>query len=526
MRICLVNPKGPAGTMKSVPHGLLQICAELKSRGHHVDIADYTVADLAFDHLAHYDLVGISAMTTQLPHAIRLAEHLKRRTRVVWGGVHATIDPLSILNRFREHFVVAGEGESPLLDIIEHLEGRQSLDWLASRRGVCLWRDNRPVINPLCFIDDLNTLADVNYFDLPQLDLYLKQWNYFFQREINNLPVLAARGCHWNCAFCINALFRAHGGSYRTKSIGKIRREAEPVLTSRAIRFVEPRDEDFFLDRELLNGWLDFARQKEFLWSANGRFNYIGATIGEDRLAELVAGGLYSMGMSIEAGDERIRNAVLNKRVADAQIIKALDIIKRKCGSRLVVATSFIINFPGDTLTSRRKVIGWMEYLSREVNVVFSGPQAYRSYPGSPLYEKEKRRYSGDLDYYLDNLAPDGSAKTLRRKWSGLFYQEILMQYFNSRFRPLILGGDCSWSVSDQTHYRVAPLLETLMKSIKWRLKRECWRLFADPAIIGWLYINLPKLQASCGRIRRVFSQIRAGVFGVPRMILRQLTRP
>jgi hypothetical protein len=41
MKIGIVSPRGHAGTIASIPHGLLQIAAQTKATGHQVDIFDF-----------------------------------------------------------------------------------------------------------------------------------------------------------------------------------------------------------------------------------------------------------------------------------------------------------------------------------------------------------------------------------------------------------------------------------------------------------------------------------------------------
>lgn len=496
MKIGLINAKGPEGTMVSLPHGLLQLSAQLKSQGHEVSIIDYNfpLAVVPYENLLSYDLVGISAMTTQLSHSVEIADFISDRTKVVWGGIHTTLDPISVLKRYRNHFVVSGEGELPLLDLIDHLEGRRDLSWLAARRGACFVHNGQFVINKPYFIQDINDLDDLDYEDLPYLERYLVRYDPFFQQTVTQFQIIVSRGCHWNCRFCINALFRKHGGHYRSKSIAKIRRESEPLIDSLDIKLVEPRAEDFFIDKELLDGWAEYAREKGFLWCANSRFNYVGQKVlPAKRLLELEESGLYNLGMAVEAGCEEIRNKVLNKRVTDAQIDNAIQVLSKNFGRRMTVGTSFIVYFPGDTLDSRIKIIRWMEKIAKSLNCVFSGPQMYRSYPGSPLYEAEEKKFDGDLDYYLNEMRTGGTY--IKKKYTSHFYSLMLINYYNSFFQNLHLEidqqGKPAWSLADKAGGLVySPVINRMMAPIRWRLQHDYWKFFIDPALIGWLHLH------------------------------------
>ena len=98
-----------------------------------------------------------------------------------------------------------------------------------------------------------------------------------------------------------------------------------------------------------------------------------------------------------------IRNRVLNKKLNDSHIEKAVKIIKNCAGKKVAVNTSFIINLPGDTHDSQFKMLKLMGKLSRQINITFSGPQAFRPYPGSELSEKTVKLEKGNLDFYLSD---------------------------------------------------------------------------------------------------------------------------
>lgn len=489
--------------MTSLPHGLLQIMADLNAAGHETDILDYNLPDdcQPTRDPANYDLVGLSAMTTQLPHGVELAERLGNKVKIVWGGTHATIDADSILGRFPEHYVISGEGEMPLLHLIEYLEGRQDQEWLSTCKGLCYLQDGRRVINPPHFHREINTLADIDYFKLAHLERYLTSYNPFFCQVMTHVPIVVSRGCHWNCSFCINAIYRKHGGKYRAKSIQKIRREAEPLIDHFNIKVVDPRAEDFFLDRKLLDDWAAFAREKGFVWSANSRFNYFGnKLLSGEKLQELFNDGMYMMGMAIEAGTDDVRNTILNKRVTNKQIDNAIELLSSNFDASLTIGTSFIVYFPGDTKESRVGIIHWMDKIAKNLNCVFSGPQLYRSYPGSHLYAAEGKNYAGDLGYYLQEIDSTGSA--IKGRYSGHFWGVMLINYYNSFYRSLQFKVDeedrVSWEVSDQSGQLInSRNINWLMGPIRWRLRHDFWHFFWEPLLLGWLQLTYRKMQVA-----------------------------
>jgi radical SAM superfamily enzyme YgiQ (UPF0313 family) len=431
-------------------------------------------------------------MTTQLPHAMEIVETLPSDIQVIWGGIHATLDPLSLLNYYPDHIVVVGEGETALPLIANYLESNRSLDELAGKYGICKNVSGENIIADAYFHQDINVLADLDYIrDLPNLESYLDYYDPLFQRQGKWFKIIVARGCHWQCSFCINAVLRKKGSHYRTKSIEKIRREIEPVLDRfPEISFVEPRDEDFFIDRTLLRGWLDFVKERDLIWTANCRFNYFDSFMTKDLLEECVENKLYCIGMSVEAGDETIRNKILNKKISNKQIEKAEEIITSTVGKRMFVGTSFITDFPGDTLENKIATLKMMNKMSLRLNIVFSGPQIYRSYPGSDLYFLETERKIGDLSYYIDSIGFDGTEKSRKKNYNNIFFSDVLMTYFNSRLLTLEYKNDRTYDVSSRHLYKVPLWLNIVFIPIRFRLKFDFWHCFYESAIIGWLWKN------------------------------------
>ena len=88
MRTCIVIPKVPDFEGVSIPHGLLSIVAVAKQHGYSCEIINCNDLDVktSYEYFNTFDVVGLSVMTTQLRHAIEIADNLGKHVRVVWGG--------------------------------------------------------------------------------------------------------------------------------------------------------------------------------------------------------------------------------------------------------------------------------------------------------------------------------------------------------------------------------------------------------------------------------------------------------
>lgn len=493
MKLCLINPKGGNVSYLPLPHGLLQLKAVMKANGIDCDILNCNDNSIKYsiDSLNKYDVIGLSVMTPSLRHAVEIVDQLKPNIKVVWGGVHALFDPLSIVERYHDHYVISGEGEFPLVKLFEFFKGEKTKDWLSEQSGISFY-DKRPVINPPFFMKDINVLPDINYYDLPNFERYLHQKiSYFSDLEMLNLSILVSRGCSWNCSFCINSILRQHKGFHRTKTIEKIRRETEKIIDDFDIKMVSPTDEDFFANLNFVDKWKMYAKEKGFLWGANGRYNYFKETmINEDRLKDYVDNGLLVMSMGLEAGSEELRDKIINKKVSNDDIYKAIEIINNSVGRRLTINSGIIFDFPGDTQQNKIESIKWMDYLSKKINIIFTGPNIYRAYPGTKLYEKEPQHKLGDIDYYLQNIDESGTLKE-KTGYKATFYTRGLGRLFSSRCSFFKLINEDHLSASNNK-YIVLPPKRSIVNfliflPIRVRIRFNFWKFFIDPYLIGFV---------------------------------------
>ncbi len=494
MKIALVSPK--INKLRAVniriPQGILSLSAMIKSKGCQCDILDYNEHDYGVDILKKYDLVGFSVLTGQLAHATYLADAIVKNSKIVWGGIHCLLDPLSILSRYPDTFVISGEGEIPLFDLIDYFSGnRADIDSIS---GLSYSVKGEFKIKEPFFLKDVNVLPDVDYYDLPYLEKYLHIDidRLYFKRKMRTLEVVTSRGCFWDCSFCINSIFRKYKAFHRSKSFEKIKREIKKPIDDLKIELLIPADDDFFSNKQLVSEWASYTREKGLLWRGSCRYGYIGrAGLESDDFKQLVQSGLYEIAMGVEAGDEEIRNKVLNKALKDSEIINAVNVINRSKVD-IVVNSSFISYFPGDTAENRVKMIKLMDFLSKNLNSNFSGPQVYRIYPGSKLAEIENKNAMNDLNYYLDNLTFDGWLKSSLKQDEDelLFFSTVLAHFFNTRFNIIAKTENNQARNTDlkQSGLLGRLIMSALMVTVIIRLKINFWKFFIEPRYIGKLY--------------------------------------
>lgn len=229
----------------------------LNAKGYEVKAFIEDVAEPDWSFIENSDLVCISTITSTAIRAYGIAQRLKPLgIPVIMGGAHPTFLPDEALQH--ADFVVRGEGEYSLMELIEHLE--KGTPPLMDIKGIS-YKDNegRNVHTPQReFINDLDSLPE------PDFSLVHK-W-----KPSNTYPVSTSRGCPYDCKFC--SVISMFGRSYRFKSVAETLKELSYVTSvSKATKFIV--DDNFTANKkrtkEILRGMI--AQGIKTRWSAQVR---------------------------------------------------------------------------------------------------------------------------------------------------------------------------------------------------------------------------------------------------------------
>jgi radical SAM superfamily enzyme YgiQ (UPF0313 family) len=228
--IALVEPKGETVTVYSgirIPRqGVVLLGTILAERGYEVEVQVEEVQALDRSALVEADLVGISLITPTAPRGYALADSLRRMgIPVVLGGYHPTFLPDEGLSH--ADFVVRGEGEDTLVELVEALNGHGDL---SAVRGLSFHEGRERVHNPARDLE-----CNLERFPIPDFSLVRGM------RRGNVATVLTRRGCPFDCSFCCVAPFNEH--RVREVSVERVLAEVE-----RQLPWVAGRGMLFFAD--------------------------------------------------------------------------------------------------------------------------------------------------------------------------------------------------------------------------------------------------------------------------------------
>ena len=384
MKVLLINPPfniSKANYETSISVGLLSLASYLDQQGIEVKIIDAirqkNYLELIQAELPKINLVGLSVMTMQVDSALQISKLIKdfnSRIPIVWGGVQPTLFPEQVAVHPLIDIAVFGEGEKTLLEIIQAMDDRPDLNNIP---GIAFKEKGKVVVNhkrQFLKMDDL---------PLPNWSLMPKE----ILKDISLIPTHTSRGCPHQCAFCINSItnnfWRGYSAERVLRGLEEIKRI--PYFQDKPMRFW---DENFFTDipraRTIIQGIIE--RKLNRPWETTVRVDYISdRMIDDDFLAMLKESGCYLLSYGGESGSEIVLKKI-NKGIKPEQIIYSA---KRTLKYGIIPQYSFMVGLPGEgraDIDKTIQIIDQLTDLSPQIQIL--GPQAFRPYPGSKLYQE------------------------------------------------------------------------------------------------------------------------------------------
>jgi len=378
------------------------------------------------------DLVGISAMTHEIKVANHLAGQIKKKLKkipVVIGGCHLTALPRETLEEFSNFdFGIYGEGEKPLFQLVRILErdpkteGFKKVESLVYRTKKGKIRVNPPA--------ERLTSKELDQLPYPAFDQYYQTSETGTDRRY---PIMASRGCPFNCAFCMQVL----GRQVRRRLPGNLLREVEMAVKKFGVKTFAFYDEIFIFNDQASVKTLKLMKKHQFAkklrWCANSRANLITKDLA--KLAKQA--GCYSLEFGVESGSEEILKKI-NKQITLKQVEKAIGEIK---ASGIKTFAYFILGHPGETRKTIRATIDFAVKLNPDqiavgLMVPYPGTEIYRmAQKGEGGYRLLSRDWSKYDKYGGGALELKGLPLAELERWQRQMFLEFYLR--NGRFLDL-----------------------------------------------------------------------------------------
>ena len=362
-----------------------------------------SVEDIVMRIPSNTSLIGLSCMFTQdwLPLK-RLIRHIRKcfpSTLIIAGGEHITALPEECLRDCPGlDYCVLGEGEETINEIalcIEQNNGFEEVD------GVAFLRYDRyiqtPARNRIRAVDDIALPA----WDLFPMETFLSSKNQLGLNRGRSMPILATRGCPYECTFCSSPAM-----------LGKLWMARKPTLVLDEIEHYinKYRADNFdFYDLTLVikKKWiLEFCseiekRRLSFNWQLpNGTRSEV---IDDEVTRALYRTGCRNMSYAPESGSKKTLR-LIKKEVNLQKLTKS---IRSALRQGMTVKCNVVIGFPHETYLDIIKTYFFVLRLA--ILGVHDFPiYVFSPYPGTELFKQVRLKHFPDgLDekYYRSLLA-------------------------------------------------------------------------------------------------------------------------
>jgi radical SAM superfamily enzyme YgiQ (UPF0313 family) len=331
MKILFIYPN--AGSQTGFNYGIAHLSAVLKEAGHDVglwqlceDIEPLPTREQFIDRVRQEaaDIIGYSVVTNQWPYTQKLAAWTRGATDalLVCGGIHTMAAGEQVLKSGNFDYIVRGEAEEAFAELVEKIDRQQDVSVI---KNLGYLNNGQVRLNPLRSLPDLEKLPfkDYDIFDFQNIIDAKDGW----------VGLMASRGCPFSCTYCFNHQLVSH---YRRdlncsfKGLNYIRHFSVKQMM-KEIDYLQQRYQNismFILDDDLFTFYRQYVEQfcKAYTKISSLPF-VVNAHVGffeKNRARYLADAGCKIVKFGVESGSERIRRQILQRRMKNDSIVKAI----------------------------------------------------------------------------------------------------------------------------------------------------------------------------------------------------------
>jgi radical SAM superfamily enzyme YgiQ (UPF0313 family) len=414
------------------PQGILLISSLLKQAGHRVSLVVATEEDPVEAALRlQPDVVGYTVYTGPHTWYLELNQRIKAQLPgvfSVFGGPHPTFFP-EMVEREGVDGICIGEGEFAMLDLMNALQ-RNGRGVELANPGIANWWFNlngeiaRNPLRPLLTGEELDAL--------PLSDRELLYSAHGRSRRTKIKPVITGRGCPYDCAFCFNKaysdLYAGQGRRFRRRSPDNVLRELKEITATYDVRFILFMDDTFILQDRWLHEFMPRYKAEIGLpfW-CQVRANLV----TDDKITLFKDSGCASVSFGIEAGNDHLRNVILNRNMSREEILAAAEILRRH---GIVFMTNNMLGLPTGSLETDLETLE----LNVQCRPAYANVFLFQPYPKTALGEWALRQ--GWMIGTFDDLSGSVSDDTVIK-----FESEAERRQIENLQKLFALGVEFPW---------------------------------------------------------------------------------
>jgi anaerobic magnesium-protoporphyrin IX monomethyl ester cyclase len=371
-----------ASTEATAPLGILAVATPLLGAGFSVRLIDSTITPnfkkRVLEEVQDALCLAISLVTgPMIRETVEIARAVKAWKPdfpIILGGWHPSLLPKQTLEAPYIDYVVRGQGEETLLEVVQHLEARTALDLVPGigfkRDGKLIFTTERP----------LKPLAEMppKAYHLADFDAYERSCGRRWAMYTSSLA------CPFNCSYCTNA--GVYGRKWNALSAEQFVEETVDLTTRYNLEMLWVVDDNFLVDldraRHIAEGLVRAGA--DFKWSIQATTNLTARLTRED-LKLLRRSGLHQICQGVDSGSEKILK-LMNKTFQDFDSI--YESASRCLDAGIRPSFNIIFAYPGEGRKERRETVNFMMDVCRRFPGAEFWTNIFTPYPGSPIMEK------------------------------------------------------------------------------------------------------------------------------------------
>lgn len=376
MKILFISAR--IDTARFIPLGIASIAAYLEQQGHECAVYDEIPGceslETVFDSFKP-DVVGISCMTSTYSTACDHAQTIRKldpELPIIFGGIHPTSVPAETIAEDFIDFVVIGEGEIPMTNLLNALESGSDPKDI---NGLAFMDKGEVVItSPQDLIHDIDSLP-MPARHLFDMDYYTQRWNWPRGYWLKTANMMSSRGCPFECIYCASKVM--FGRKFRAREINRTVDEIEHLVKEYGFECISFSDDTFSINRKRAIGICREIRRRGL--KIKLRVQLRANTTWDDLVVELKKAGCIHIDIGVESGSPKILE-VLKKGITIEQVKNATNIIRShgiRCG------VTFIIGTPGELLED----VAMTQKLAETIDADYTQFFIMTPYPGTELFQ-------------------------------------------------------------------------------------------------------------------------------------------
>ncbi|MGB9748596.1 MAG: B12-binding domain-containing radical SAM protein [Candidatus Woesearchaeota archaeon] len=356
--------------------GLLRLVSTIKKHGFKCRFYDFNIVNISIDSLLRKEkpkFVLISFYSDNRNSAIELIKKIKKKKKnikIIIGGRHATFMFKQLLENYPIDFIVLGEGESTIVELLKELSKSKKVDYkkIKKIKGIAFKHGNRIFYS---YREPIKNLSSLPFLDLEEFKENFRIAHFNYKRRL--IAYLTSRGCIFNCIYCKTKFFENKNNKFDIEfvleELKRIKKEINPKV-------ICIEDETLNLDQRIEELSKRLINQKiKIKWWALTR---VDRNVKIETFKLMKSAGCEIVCFGVESGSNKILKEI-KKGITVKQIIKAFSNAKK---AGLLTEANIIVGLPKEKLNDIIRTVDLLkkikpDYLSVHIGTIFPGTELY-----------------------------------------------------------------------------------------------------------------------------------------------------